>query len=429
MVNYYKLLGIDVTANYADIKAAYRKCAKQVHPDLHEGCESKRAHFVAIRKAYNVLTNPEKRVKYDSLLRAYILNLKTKRSRPIPYPNAESAPPPEQPAAPSAPPPAVEEEEEEILDEIERHKLEVELARVKAHEQIANYKRLADKKIKLANTQIKDCRKQSRKRLNDAVSKFSRRLNNYKDKIKNSILYAGMKQGYVQARQEMQQQIDDLTAAVRATERNEQRYLEMLEELTVIQQKNAELKQKIDLLSGLSDAEGLSAEAEKESLEQAFIIETQADEIAAERDSLKKQLLDSEEALTLERGSFQSKITQCDEEIDILCSEVSRLRDLIHAMQSSGAAKIDSAVFAAEKKQPSKKDTLYDLLELPLSAQADDIDAAFKRLQVRQNMFCIRYGPKGKHAKHFKKVERAFETLNNPAQKKAYDVSLGNKQV
>ena len=63
--DYYELLGIQRGADDAAIKAAYRKMAKECHPDRHGGCTDQEARFKAISQAYDVLKDPQKRAAYD----------------------------------------------------------------------------------------------------------------------------------------------------------------------------------------------------------------------------------------------------------------------------------------------------------------------------------------------------------------------------
>jgi curved DNA-binding protein len=64
-VDYYKLLGIDKTATRKDIKNAYRKLARKYHPDLNPNDKDAKMNFQQINEANEVLSDPEKRKKYD----------------------------------------------------------------------------------------------------------------------------------------------------------------------------------------------------------------------------------------------------------------------------------------------------------------------------------------------------------------------------
>ena len=63
--DYYEVLGVDKNASDADIKRAYRKKAKENHPDLHPGDKECEARFKEANEAYEVLSNPDKKAKYD----------------------------------------------------------------------------------------------------------------------------------------------------------------------------------------------------------------------------------------------------------------------------------------------------------------------------------------------------------------------------
>lgn len=67
--DYYETLGIKRDADDKAIKAAYRKLARKWHPDLHRGKKQEEAEekFKKINEAYEVLSDPEKRSKYDRL--------------------------------------------------------------------------------------------------------------------------------------------------------------------------------------------------------------------------------------------------------------------------------------------------------------------------------------------------------------------------
>lgn len=64
-IDYYKILGVDKTATQDDIKKAFRKLARQYHPDLNPNDPNAKEKFQAINEANEVLSDPEKRKKYD----------------------------------------------------------------------------------------------------------------------------------------------------------------------------------------------------------------------------------------------------------------------------------------------------------------------------------------------------------------------------
>ncbi len=64
-IDYYKILGIDKTATPKDIKSAYRKLARKYHPDLNPNDKDAKKNFQQINEANEVLSDPEKRKKYD----------------------------------------------------------------------------------------------------------------------------------------------------------------------------------------------------------------------------------------------------------------------------------------------------------------------------------------------------------------------------
>lgn len=64
-VDYYKILGIDKTATTKDIKNAYRKLARKHHPDLNPNDADAKKNFQLVNEANEVLSDPEKRKKYD----------------------------------------------------------------------------------------------------------------------------------------------------------------------------------------------------------------------------------------------------------------------------------------------------------------------------------------------------------------------------
>ena len=65
--DYYKILGVDKNATQEEIKRAYRKLAMKYHPDRNPGDKSAEEKFKEITEANEVLSDPEKRKKYDTL--------------------------------------------------------------------------------------------------------------------------------------------------------------------------------------------------------------------------------------------------------------------------------------------------------------------------------------------------------------------------
>ncbi len=66
-VDYYKALGVDAKAASVDIKKAYRKLAKQYHPDTTGGDKTKESRFKEASAAYDVLGDAKKRAQYDQV--------------------------------------------------------------------------------------------------------------------------------------------------------------------------------------------------------------------------------------------------------------------------------------------------------------------------------------------------------------------------
>ena len=63
--DYYEVLGVDKNATEADIKKAYRSLAKKYHPDVNPGNAEAEAKFKEANEAYEVLSDADKKAKYD----------------------------------------------------------------------------------------------------------------------------------------------------------------------------------------------------------------------------------------------------------------------------------------------------------------------------------------------------------------------------
>jgi DnaJ-class molecular chaperone len=65
--DYYKILGVAKSAGADDVKKAFRKLARKYHPDVNPGDKKAEEKFKEINEAYEVLSDPDKRRKYDTL--------------------------------------------------------------------------------------------------------------------------------------------------------------------------------------------------------------------------------------------------------------------------------------------------------------------------------------------------------------------------
>ena len=84
----YEVLGVKPDATADEIRKAYRKLAKQFHPDLNPGKPAAEARFKAVSAAHDILSDPEKRARYD---RGEIDESGAERPRHSYRPHAEGA--------------------------------------------------------------------------------------------------------------------------------------------------------------------------------------------------------------------------------------------------------------------------------------------------------------------------------------------------
>lgn len=63
--DYYEVLGVQKGADEGEIKRAYRTLAKKYHPDMNPGDAEAERKFKEVNEAYDVLSDPDKRAKYD----------------------------------------------------------------------------------------------------------------------------------------------------------------------------------------------------------------------------------------------------------------------------------------------------------------------------------------------------------------------------
>ncbi|MBM2839303.1 MAG: dnaJ, partial [Deltaproteobacteria bacterium] len=63
--DYYEVLGVHKNASDAEIKKAYRRLALQYHPDKNPGNKESEEKFKELAEAYEIISDPEKRARYD----------------------------------------------------------------------------------------------------------------------------------------------------------------------------------------------------------------------------------------------------------------------------------------------------------------------------------------------------------------------------
>src|SRR5438046_10249367 len=66
LMDFYILLGLERGASLNDIKRAYKRLARKYHPDINPGDRMAAAHFREIAEAYETLSDPDRRRRYDT---------------------------------------------------------------------------------------------------------------------------------------------------------------------------------------------------------------------------------------------------------------------------------------------------------------------------------------------------------------------------
>ena len=77
MINYYKILGVKNFAPVEEVKSAYRKLSKRLHPDVNDNDPFFTEKFKELQEAFECLNHSAKRARYDSQLHNYLNNLNT----------------------------------------------------------------------------------------------------------------------------------------------------------------------------------------------------------------------------------------------------------------------------------------------------------------------------------------------------------------
>ncbi|MCL2061638.1 MAG: DnaJ domain-containing protein [Firmicutes bacterium] len=372
MKNYYKILGVDKSAEQDEIRVAYRLNAKKYHPDLNPGNESYRLRFIEIKNAYETLSKPDERTAYDRELIKHLLAreeaLKAQASAAQAQPTRPQPTPAPQPSQPPPPPPAFDKKQAELM---EIHRLELKLVRASAQEEILKFKKAEKQKFDAFKKAVAQDRKKLRDNYNKSLDKFVKNLKKFRENIKKSEYHRGVKDG-----------IQSAQNSVQAT-----------------QELNNELQKQIELLDRLSKAEQ----------EDCGICETKiAEAVAVESDALKL------------------KITAYEQEINDLNEEILRLTDALKLWQASGVCgaasdkELEEVQEFEEEQLDNAKGTLYGVLGVYLNAIPDEIKEAYDSLRLR-------YENEETYAERFKAVQEAYRVLSNPQLKAQYDSSIDNE--
>lgn len=90
-MNYYRTLGVPFTATRKEIKAAFRRLAKECHPDLHPNDPDAERRFKALNQAYETLFDPSLRRKYHQQLARRMKSTSSSKAKTKPFTQQEKA--------------------------------------------------------------------------------------------------------------------------------------------------------------------------------------------------------------------------------------------------------------------------------------------------------------------------------------------------
>src|ERR1035437_9103654 len=88
MADFYQTLGVPRNASADEVKKAFRKLARQYHPDKNPGDKASEEKFKVINEAYETLSDEKKRTQYDELLRLGAFDARTGRPSQGPFAGA-----------------------------------------------------------------------------------------------------------------------------------------------------------------------------------------------------------------------------------------------------------------------------------------------------------------------------------------------------